>query len=182
MSSIKKYFILGAPGVGKTTFSQLLHTKLNIPLVEGDYLREILAQKEKTEEQDPFVYVGTKEAFRKFGDLTEENVIKGLHAVRKSMESYVEKEISLHDKIVLEAAFLEPSHVIKYGKVILVTCSDEEKHKLQFFEHRNKTFFNEEGFKAARILQQYLIKEARKYNLLIIENDGDLQSKLEFLI
>ena len=70
-----KIFIYGVPGSGKTTFSLNLKEKMNYPLVEGDILRA-LAQKNKTREEDPFAYMGISGAFRKFGDLTEENVIK----------------------------------------------------------------------------------------------------------
>ena len=177
MSNSQKIFIYGAPGAGKTTFSIELEKKLGYPLVEGDYLREVVAQKEKTETEDPFVYVGTKEAFRKFGPLTEENVIKGLKAVRNSMASYVEKEIAKHpDTLILEAAFLDPLKINKFGKLILVVTSDEERHRKQYFEHRPQNENHIETFKAARMIQDYLQKEAKGFAITTVENDGDMSA------
>ncbi len=64
--------IYGAPGAGKTTLSKVLQSHLHTELFEGDYLREVTAQRDKTEEEDPFLHVGTKQAWRKFGSLSEE--------------------------------------------------------------------------------------------------------------
>jgi predicted kinase len=61
----KKIFVFGAPGAGKTIFSRYLKLRLNVPLVEADYLRECLAILDKTEQEAPFLYVGVKEAYRK---------------------------------------------------------------------------------------------------------------------
>ncbi len=169
-----KIFIYGAPGAGKTTFSVELQKKLGWPLVEGDYLREVMAQKEKTEAEDPFVYVGTKEAYRKFGELTEENVIKGLQAVRKSMAPYVEREVTKYpEKLILEAAFLDPWHLVDRGRLILVVTQDISKHEEQYFQHRERTQIHNESFQAARIIQDHLMQEADKYSVVVIDNDAD---------
>jgi 2-phosphoglycerate kinase len=162
-------FIYGAPGVGKTTYSQKLHKELRYPLIEGDYLREVIAQKEKTKEEDPFLYVGTKEAWQLFGEFNEENVIKGLKAVRKSMSTYVLKEIEQHPgTLILEAAFLDPEVLSSKGELILVVTEDEEKHRSQYYTHRTKDRYSEETFIAARIIQKYLIEEAKQYSVKII--------------
>ncbi|MDB5254204.1 MAG: 2-phosphoglycerate kinase [Parcubacteria group bacterium] len=165
----KKIFIYGAPGVGKTTHSLALQKEFGYPLVEGDYLREVEAQKEKTKEEDPFVYVGTKEAWQLFGECNEENVIKGLKAVRKSMNPYVLREIEKHPgNLILEAAFLDPEVLSKKGELILVVTPDEEKHRSQYYAHRTKDKYSEETFIAARIIQSYLIEEAKHYLVKVI--------------
>lgn len=172
-----KIFIYGAPGAGKTSFSIALQKKLDYPLVEADYLREVVAQKEKTREEDLFVYVGTKEAFRHFGPLNEENVIKGLGAVRASMNLYVEKEIARYSgDLILEGAFLDPEKISGVGRMILVVTSDEDKHRSQYFAHREKTEENKETFKTSRMIQDYLIQEAPKYKVTIIENSTNIEN------
>jgi 2-phosphoglycerate kinase len=169
----KKVFIYGVPGSGKTTFSLDLKEKMDYPLVEGDNLRA-LAQKNKTREEDPFAYMGTTGAFRKFGDLTEENVIKGLKAVRNNMVSYIQEEIEKYpNELILECAFLDPEQVKNLGKIILLTKKDEESHRKQFFTHREENEKSLEHFKAARIIQNYLVEEAKKYNVEIMENNFD---------
>jgi 2-phosphoglycerate kinase len=167
----EKIFIYGASGAGKTTHSIEIKKQLGFPLVEADYLREMIAQKEKTIEEDPFVYVGTKEAYRYFGDLNEENVIKGLKAARLSMSPYVMNEISKYtNNLILEGAFLDPEKLSNLGKLMLVVTLDESKHRDQYFHHREKNDKHIESFTAARIIQSYLIKEAGKFNAEVIEN------------
>jgi 2-phosphoglycerate kinase len=171
----QKIFIYGVPGSGKTTFSLDLKEKTGYPLVEGDTLRA-LAQKDKTREEDPFAYTGTSGAFRKFGDLTEENVIKGLKAVRNNMVPYIQEEVEkYHDGLIFECAFLDPEQVIGKGKIILLTKKDEESHRKQFFAHREINEKGLEHFKAARIIQEFLIKEAKNYPVEIVENNFDFK-------
>ncbi len=175
MEQPKKVFIYGVPGSGKTTFSLYLNNTLNYPLIEGDTLRT-LAQKDKTREKDPFAYIGISGAFRKFGDPTEENVIKGLKAVRQNMVPYIQEEIEKYpNELILECAFLDPEQVMGKGKIILLTKEDEEAHRKQFFDHREENEKSLEHFKAARIIQNYLIKEATKYIVETVENNFDFK-------
>lgn len=182
MKLSKKVFIYGAPGAGKTTFSIGLQKKLGFPLVEADYLRKVVAQKEKTREEDPFVYLGTSEAFCHFGSLNEENVTKGLKAVRHSMAPYVIKEIEKYnDNLIMEGAFLDPKLLNDIGTLILVITSDENKHCQQYFEHRDRNKNQLESFKAVRIIQNYFLQEAQNSPIKIIENKADVPSLVEKL-
>ena len=175
IQSDSKIFIYGVPGSGKTTFSLDLKEKTGYPLVEGDILRT-LAQQGKTKEEEPFAYMGISAAFRKFGDLTQENVIKGLKAVRKNMAQYIQEEIEKYpNELILECAFLDPQQVADKGKIILLTKSDEESHRKQFFTHREVNEKSLEHFRAARIIQDFFIKEAGNYNVEIIENNFDFK-------
>jgi 2-phosphoglycerate kinase len=170
-----KIFIYGVAGSGKTTFSLDLKEKTNYPLVEGDTLRA-LAQEGKTREEAPFSYMGTSGAFRQFGELTEENVIKGLMAVRENMIPYIQKEIEKYpNELIFECAFLDPERVIGKGKVILLTKQDEESHRKQFFAHREENETSLEHFKATRIIQDFLIEEAKNYPIEIVENNFDFK-------
>lgn len=178
-----KLFIYGAPGVGKTTLSIKLRDNLQYPLVEADYLREVIAQKEKTEQEDPFVYVGTKEAWQKFGDLTKAHVVQGLKAVRKSMAPYVSKEMSKYsDSLILEAAFLNPQELKEKGQLILVITTDEKQHRKQYFEHRKKNPDQIQSFRAARMIQGYLVEEAKKLSVAIVENNKDMLAQVKKII
>src|SRR3989338_7228058 len=179
MQNISKIFIYGVPGSGKTTLSLKMQSKLPYPLIEADALREI-AQKEKTEQEDPFVYVGTTEVFYKFGELSEENAVKGLRAVRKSMAPYVSRKISEYpDGFIMEGAFLNPEEICGYGKLILIVTPNERKHRSQYFEHREQNQNNAEMFQAARIIQGHLLQEAKNYAALIVENNAFIDNLVE---
>ncbi len=106
-----KIFIYGVPGTGKTTFSRLLQQKLGYPLIEADELRSI-AQKDHTQDKQPFLYLSTTDAYKNFGQMNETNIMKGLQAVREALDPYVqEKEVSK-----LQADYLKK----RYGKDVKV--------------------------------------------------------------
>ncbi|MFA7285608.1 MAG: AAA family ATPase [Candidatus Paceibacterota bacterium] len=171
-----KTFIYGVPGVGKTTYSINLQKQNSFPVVEGDVLRG-LAQQGKTKEEAPFAYMGISGAFRKFGELTEENVIKGLKAVRNNMVQHINEEIEKYpNELILECAFLNPEQVIGKGKIFLLIKTDEESHRKQFFAHREENEKSLEHFKASRMIQDYLIEEAKNFPIKIIENNFDFQT------
>ncbi len=174
--------IYGAPGAGKTTLSKVLQSHLHTELFEGDYLREVTAQRDKTEEEDPFLHVGTKQAWRKFGSLSEENVVKGLKAVRSSLGPYVEAEINRHKDLIFEAAFIDPTYYESKAKLLLIVTLNEEKHRKHFFNHRVKSQETEEGFRAARLIQSYLIKESEKLNVTMIENEDKPETVIRQLL
>lgn len=57
---------------------------------------------------------------------------------------------------------------------------DEDRHRRQFLHHREKMLdiaMNE--FKAARMVQEYLLKEAQRLSVDILNNDRDLEMLVE---
>ncbi len=173
-----RILIYGAPGAGKTTSGQLLHAKTGIGLFVGDYLREVILPKEIGLSNDPFLYVGTKQAWRNFGELNSKNVIKGLLAVRKSVRPYVERELAQRPDVIFEASFLDPQNT-KGDNLYLVVTPDEYKHRGQFFRERKKFHPQygsnelEEGFRASRLIQDYLLREAKGLNVTVVQNNQD---------
>ncbi len=151
-------FIYGPPGSGKTYQSWKLSEEKNIPVWEADDLRAS-AQSDHTREEDPFVYLETTEAYKKFGELNRENVIKGLLAVRKTMWRYIEKRAKGFEPLIIEAAFIDPFKARDYGDVRLVVEMDDKKYEEQFFNHRERTKEMEEGFIAAKWIRDYMVEE-----------------------
>ena len=167
MNSNNKIIIYGVPGSGKTRFSKLLGKKLNLPVIEADKIKD-KAQMGKTKQDSPFLFLGTCQAYKLFGPFTEENVIKGLLAVREALRNDVIKNIESQGQFVLEGAFLDPLSLKNFGELILLIVTDEEKHKKQYFRHREKLLdFSKIEFKVARIIQQYLINEAKELGIQI---------------
>lgn len=168
LSNMSKVFIYGVPGTGKTYFSKKLGKKLGYPIIEGDQIKA-RERKGKTKEESPFLFLGTCLAYQKFGELNQKNVVKGLLAVRDVLRSAIEREIKLHEDLILECAFLDPNTLIKLGKPMLLVVLNEEKHKKQFLSHREKILdFQNNEFKAARLVQEYLIAEAKELGIEIV--------------
>lgn len=166
----KKVFIYGVPGSGKTYLSQKIADNLNLPLFEADTLKEPL-RKFTTKDKSPFLFLGTSQAFRYFGEPNTENVIRGLKSVREVLADAVNKEIQSRERVVVEGAFLDPNLLKNDGKLILVITSDEKQHRDQFFKNRENNEANLEEFKAARIVQDFLVKEAKDLGIEILENE-----------
>lgn len=88
------------------------------------------------------------------------------------MQDAVTEYIEKHEDHVLEGAFLDPNLIIKLGRPILVIVNDEARHKKLFLTHREKLLdFRGNEFKAARMIQDYLIDEARQLGIEVINND-----------
>lgn len=149
--------IYGVPDVGKTTLSKLLHAKTGIPLVEGDYIKT--------------PYPATKFAWRKYGPLTKENAVKGLHYVREYMDRYVDETLAKHQTLILESVFINPIKYHTTATMFLVVSPAEAMHRKQFFAHREETNESIENFKAIRMIQEYLLEEARWLNVVVVRND-----------
>lgn len=114
---------------------------------------------------------GTCQAFKLFGEFNEANAIKGLLSVRDETMERVRELIAKND-FILEGAFLDPKDLKNYGRVILLVTKNENQHHKQFCTHREKLLdFSGNEFKSARIIQDYLIKEAKKLGVEIIENN-----------
>jgi 2-phosphoglycerate kinase len=166
-----KIFIYGVPGTGKTFLSQILARTLEVEVVEGDKIKAKL-RKGKSKDDFPFLFLGTCLAYKFYGDLNQSNVIKGLMSVREALKDAVVSEIKIKETFILESAFLDPNVVNKYGKVILLTTMDESRHRTQFLTHIEKILdFRGNEFRSARIVQDYLISEAKNLNIKIIDND-----------
>lgn len=156
-----KTFVYGVPGSGKTYYSRALGKKFNIPVFEADKLKKKSFSR----------ILSTCLAYTEFGDFSPENVIKGLLLVRDTYREVVEQEIIKYTDVIMEGAFLDPNSLLGFSKPILLICSDEAKHKSQYLKHREKLLdFQGNEFRAARIIQKYLVSEAINLNIEVVDS------------
>lgn len=100
--------------------------------------------------------------------------------VRQSLSDSVTQAVKDYDSLILEGAFLDPNVLKQYGKLILLTTRDDKRHKRQFLSHREKLLdFQGNEFKAARIVQEYLITEAKSLEVEIIDSDQRLTNHIK---
>jgi 2-phosphoglycerate kinase len=163
-----RIFIYGVAGTGKSFMSRYLKMRLNYPLIEADTLKE----HSLAITSSPFISIGPKYAWRRFGAMTPANIIKGLEAVRASARSAIEAELQTYENVIMEGVFLGPAYA-SHGKMILMIVVDASRHRDRYFRKRAHTKEDEEGFAASRLLQDYLITEARQLGIEIIENHED---------
>lgn len=156
---MSKILLYGVSAAGKTTLSKLLREKTKLPLVHGDNIREE-------------GYPGTKTAWRKYGPLSKENAVKGLHYVREYMQNDVRDELAKYDQVIFEAVFIDPAQYQNKANTFLIATSDETEHRKHFFERWPETDERIESFRAVRIIQEYLIEEAKDLGIKIIYNTG----------
>lgn len=169
MNHSKKFIIYGVPGSGKTTLARRLAKKFDIPHIEADAFRTI-AQKGKILPKSPFHFLATTEAYQAIGKRTKENIIAGLLNVRKALHPTIAKQLKKYRRgFVLEAAFLDPKKLMKADHVLLVAPPLRE-HRRQFFVHRKNDAFHRAQFRNARVIQQFLIAEARQLGIPITRN------------
>ncbi|MBI5421269.1 MAG: AAA family ATPase [Parcubacteria group bacterium] len=177
----RNIILYGVPGSGKTSLGQALSEELKLFYIEADEIRKI-GKQNRSLETDPFFFLPTTEAYQAIGECTGENIIKGLFGVRGAYRDLVHREVISHEEpCIIEAAFLDPIFLKNEGLEILVVVSSEEKHRQQFFTHRTEDALTERQFKNARIIQDFLIREAGQVDTTILENDGDIKSLVEKL-
>lgn len=174
-----KIFLYGTPGVGKSTSSREITRRLNLPKYELDLIK-ISAQKSTTKDKDPFVYLGTCQAWQAFGRKNIDNAKSGLNAVRQSVIKYI-RELYTQNEGVFEGAFIDPFDTQKLGQTILIIVQSELVHRSQFFKDREVTQSTLDEFEIARMLQEYLKREALNLGVRIW-SELDLQrSRLDFI-
>lgn len=167
-----RIFIYGVPGSGKTYFSKIVGRDLGLQIIEADSFKKKV-QTRKPKDKYPFLYSGTCGAYKQFGQLSQETAVKGLTSVRQAFDKFIQNEIKRKDQFVLEGAFLNPLSFKDKGILILIVTTDEKKHQKQYFQHREKLLdITHSEFRAARIIQEFLIKEAKGLGIKIIENDA----------
>jgi 2-phosphoglycerate kinase len=181
--ALQGIFIYGVPGSGKTTIGRGLAERLGYRFVEADRVRDQARDNPRGGPSAPFLVVGTTEAWGMFGDLSPSTAMRGLIAVRDALALAVANEIKQQRApFVMEAAFLRPRDVRRVGPVLLVITEDEYDHEQHFFEHRLKERSTVESFRAARMLQDYLIQEAAKASIPILSNRDAVDETIAYAV
>ncbi len=177
----------GVPGIGKSTISSLLSQRLDITNIIGtDMIREVLRQT-IAPNLVPELHCSSYEAFKylkpKLNPILRQSIIgyeeQSKHVI-VGVEAAIKSALYSRENTLLEGVHLAPnmlqSSALKEPHVImfLLYLEDEDEH-LQRIQTRGTVVENRradrylDAFSEIRNIQTYLVEEATKANIPIIE-------------
>ncbi|MHA1656473.1 MAG: AAA family ATPase [Candidatus Heimdallarchaeota archaeon] len=181
--------ISGIPGVGKTTIAKELSAALNIGIVlGGDALRSSLRTILPREGNEAF-FTSVYNTWKIFGEKRKATIIKGYQAQSLIMNKAVQRVITdrgLRDgeSMIVEYLHFHPSqfdkNILTHPSIIplLLVITDLTKYneriiKREYFSHLrsagDRLLAQQEQY---LIIQEYIEKDARRFNLPVINVDN----------
>ncbi len=180
----KIIFIGGIPGVGKSSISGHLARNLSIDLVlSGDYLREF-SRPLVSGDQSEIIGVSVYEAWKKFGEYSEENVLRGFLEQAKLMNlginSVLKRAVSNGESLILESLYFVPDmlekDLISSILPVYIHISDIKINEERLLERKSYTHLSSSGERLARelpvywVMKQYSLEQCRKHSIKVFDN------------
>lgn len=175
--------IVGTSYIGKSTLCLRLGRELNIrQIVDLDVIREIV-RNEKSSKEAPYIHLCSTTAWQHGGNESDKNVIFSYLKYCKALEKYVKRIIDrayiLGKDTIIEGVHLVPSFFKKYFnkknfEMVLLIASEENhfnnigRRKKEFGGKSVRKYY--ERLPKARLIQEYLIRDAITNGIPIIEN------------
>lgn len=164
MQKNKIIFIGGVPGVGKTSISGMVARKFDIDIMlSTDYLREFVRPLVKDENARDILSVSVYEAWKKFGDKSDENIIKGYlkqsDYICSGISAVIDRAVKNGENLIIESLYFnEPlAETIKQKGVCAayIHISDFQTHTNRLNERQIYTHFNSPGQRLSAQLDVY---------------------------
>ncbi len=176
------------PGVGKTTMAREVATSLGIGNVMGGDAFRAALRAFVSKKENPFFFSSVYSSWKFFGELTEENIIKGFEAqaeiMNRAMERVVvDRGIRDGESMVYEYLHFLPQQfnieVLNHPSVIPVVLrlDSEEIHRERIKNRVRKTHLKGGARRLLdvldiyRIIQDYQCEQARRYSIPVISTD-----------
>ncbi|MDD1763979.1 MAG: AAA family ATPase [Methanobacteriaceae archaeon] len=187
----KPYVILigSASGIGKSTISSELAKELGIKhLIETDFIREIVrgiigpdyAPALHKSSFDAYVTLKDKHRYEGNGEaLISAGFEEHASFVIPAIEKVIKRAVDDFDDVVIEGVHLVPGllNIKKFQEDasihFFILTADEETHKERFVRRAMKIKRGGkhlEYFKENRIINNYLVQQAREHNVPVINN------------
>lgn len=187
----KPYVILigSASGIGKSTVSAELAKSLGIKhLIESDFIREVVrgiigsdyAPALHTSSYMAYTTLRNKKNYETEEDLICAGFVEHASFVVPAIEKVIERAIKDYDDIIIEGVHLIPG-LIDLDKFkdtanvhFFILSSEEEAHKLRFVKRateKRRGGKQLDYFKENRTIHDFLIAEAEKNDVKVIESD-----------
>lgn len=167
---MQRVFVYGVTAVGKSTWAKKLSQAEDLPYIDGDNIRKQEYLFSEAGIKDVFAKIGTKSAWKMYGERTPENIRRGLRDLRKGINAFMLERIKDKPNFVFDAAYIDPQLCLENAEVYLLVCRDEASHRRRMFTRDKLDIsINEERLANARALQEVFIEEAQRLNIQIID-------------
>lgn len=172
-------FIGGVPCVGKTSIAGFMARELGISIVlSGDYLREFIRPIVGAEEKYSTLFVSVYNAWKQFGEMSDENIIKGYRAqsyfMSKGINSLIERANKNGETLVIESLYFCPDELdaLKHKNVVklYIYNLDRESYRKMILEREQYTHTKSSGNRLAENIYQYT--RIMEYTLRLCEQYG----------
>ena len=176
-------FLGGIPGVGKSSISGYVASHLGIDIVlSGDYLREFVRPILNGEAD--ILNVSVYEAWKEFGEFSEENVLKGFLAqgeiMNRGIEAVLRRALNNGESVIVETLYFIPDQidqdVLNKTTAFYIQISDPEVNSRRLLQRSNYTHFSSSGERLSRelpvyrIMRDYSIDQCRKHAIKVFDN------------
>lgn len=188
-------FIGGVPGVGKSSISAHIASKLRIGnVLSGDYLREFFRAYHP---DDRVMAMSVYDAWQLFGEKNRGNIVKGFREQASLMVPGISRIIERSDRngelTIVETLYFLPS---LYSKIldrtipIYLFVSDGDIHSSKLMERTKYTHLRSPGERLSshlweyRIMMEESLEECRKFGILKVDTvnfESALKQVMEFI-
>lgn len=175
-------FICGMPGTRKSSTAVMLGGLLGFSSVIGmDEVRDIM----RIYDKNPLVRSKSHYCWEMFGGFNQKNFIKGYYAhsraLKKGVMAAIKKNMAFGENTIVEGVHLAPSlyQKIRNAKTLhFILTSDDFKHHQKLLSqkfgrrHGCQEPWHENKIKKVEAIQEILLKEAKKYETLVIKSSS----------
>ena len=184
----------GIPSVGKTSISGFIARRFSIDMMlSTDYLREFLRSAVSGDKKYDFLNISVYDAWKEFGDMTPENIVKGyLHQgelISRGMNSLIDRANKNGESLVIESLYFMPERLpsLKEPNVIpiYIQVSDLGRYKEMVLERDKFTHPGQPGERlvphidAYRLMADEAIKTCRNNGIKVFDNLDYMKTRKE---
>jgi mevalonate-3-phosphate-5-kinase len=188
-------FIGGIPGVGKSSISGYIASRLCIDIVlSGDYLREF-ARPLIHGDEGRILNVSVYDAWKQFGEFSRENVLKGFieqgQIVNRGVEAVLRRAINNGESLILETLYFIPEQidpaVLKDVIAFYIQISDPSVNAERLLHRTDFTHFRSSGERLAEqlpvygIMRDYSVEQCRKNSIKVFDNLDYIKTREDIL-
>lgn len=182
----------GIPGVGKTSISGYIASEIGVNIVlSGDYIREAIRPVLPGEN---ILHNSVYEAWKPFGVMTEETIVKGFleqaKIVNRSTVGIIKRAIANGEPLIIETLYFIPDQIREIlDKIICfyIDIPDRTIHEYRLNERENYTHFGSPGQRLSENLDKYdlmkreSIRQCNLYKIDIFKNLNYIETRNQII-